>query len=608
MEKKITAKPLAETIDFKPGDRIRYTDPRHDAAMVGTVVDVEKGSESGDYVQTDWMSVKWDATGKTEVIHFTSPKLDTMEVVAAFNPDKDYDEGKVPCDMCNGLGEVHYEDGIEKCRTCAGTGKQNDMGMHEGLARLGLKSSAPYKAQTPPPAKAYKDGDKFFPREGLYPSGKPAKVKDLAKPGAKKTEVAKPKKVEGEKMDKPVFKSAKTYAIAAAEVSAQDKAAIDKLFTRPAGISDEEWFDRVYNIHFDIEDVEMDLPKRAESYIDEKTAQAIHAFTPEQAMNIYTSRGYDKMRETSKNPIVDEMLQWMLQTYRSGKPLNITSEGKPAEKVSCTDEKCGGRGWRLYKSGEGEVWDTCEECNPGAKRVPHNPPMNVKSAKVKAVSEEGSDEHLMVWDAVCETFKVEHDDITVTPDDLNHGYTVEGLPDGDIFVYVSSEDAEYAALDRVREDLKNDPELFSQDWLKQHLFMSPTDARIMAGELADSYVEDMEADFAVKEAHLQPEYDAAEEAGDEESMEAIVEQAKEALRDAYDDEVEKALLNDPVGYLVDEQGLYESVEALIEAGLVRVDIEEAAKDAVDTDGAGHFLSSEDGELHELSNGMPYVRV
>ena len=39
-----------------------------------------------------------------------------------------------------------------------------------------------------------------------------------------------------------------------------------------------------------------------------------------------------------------------------------------------------------------------------------------------------------------------------------------------------------------------------------------------------------------------------------------------------------------------------------------IDIDRAARDAVDTDGPGHFLSSYDGETYELPGGGVYWRV
>lgn len=778
---KLHAKPLGETLTFKVGDRIRYTDPKFEAPMVGTVVEMEKGSDGGDYVKTDWMKVKWDATGKVETVHFTSPKVDHMEVVAGVTADLEVKEFNDPEEFkrvaeeeaakskahfskhgrillqapysehpedknivkvlalwSNRDGEQEYvtwvmntkEDtrawghyfgmnlekaladfnsrGVETNMTytpdtaeallntpmhpdvkdikASSFGKfseslerrfgisPSDVGLDdpkdfkkrlgkmtidEFLQRLAdkydldskedlgiessLEASAPYTAKTPPPAKQYKEGDKFFPREGLYPSGDKPEVKDLTKPGTKKTEVAMPKKVKAadktvelpikhikddlkefkdltkkidemkkedegvlkkagepvkeekkveagfredqtevrerdedtaenmairraergrppnkEKKDTdkvyyvkkergmlpPAFKSAKTYTISAAEVSEQDKAAIDKLFTRPAGISDEEWFDRVYNIHFDIEDVEMDLPKRAESYIDEKTAQAIHAFTPEQAMNIYESRGYANRREGSKNPIVDEMVEWMAQTYRSGKPLTITS------------------------------------------------------------AEEGSDAHLSAWDAVATDFKVDQDEIELVE---GEHYGVSGWKvevDGEeLFIFESDEDAETAALNSVRDTLESEPELFNQDWLSGYLILSDTDRRLIADEEADSYVESMDDEDILAEADMVDEH---EEAGDDEAKDHVLEAAKEKVRDSYFDIVHEKL-SDPIDYFVNELGTY-SVEDLLKANFIRIDIEEAAKDAVSEDGVGHFLSSYDGELHELSNGMPYIRV
>lgn len=60
-----------------------------------------------------------------------------------------------------------------------------------------------------------------------------------------------------------------------------------------------------------------------------------------------------------------------------------------------------------------------------------------------------------------------------------------------------------------------------------------------------------------------------------------------------------------MSYLEDIYGREEAVKQAIEiAGL---DVAEAAKDAIGSDGAGHFLSSYDGETHETSAGLVYWR-
>lgn len=53
-------------------------------------------------------------------------------------------------------------------------------------------------------------------------------------------------------------------------------------------------------------------------------------------------------------------------------------------------------------------------------------------------------------------------------------------------VYDSHDDAEREAIARVKNDLQDDPSMFSQEWLQNHLYISDTDKRIIAGEEADA--------------------------------------------------------------------------------------------------------------------------
>lgn len=116
------------------------------------------------------------------------------------------------------------------------------------------------------------------------------------------------------KFEAPRVEAAKVEGSPEVNVSDEDKVAVDQTLARPAGISDEEWFDRVYNSHFLLEDTEMALPERASAYIDEKTAELINAFSPEQAVSIYDKRGYAKLPSSSRNHVVDEIVDHLRTT------------------------------------------------------------------------------------------------------------------------------------------------------------------------------------------------------------------------------------------------------------------------------------------------------
>ena len=58
-------------------------------------------------------------------------------------------------------------------------------------------------------------------------------------------------------------------------------------------------------------------------------------------------------------------------------------------------------------------------------------------------------------------------------------------------------------------------------------------------------------------------------------------------------------------YLDDIYGDEAAKKAIEIAG---IDVEAAAKEAVSTDGEGHFLSGYDGETHETKGGLVYWRT
>jgi len=105
----------------------------------------------------------------------------------------------------------------------------------------------------------------------------------------------------------------------------------------------------------------------------------------------------------------------------------------------------------------------------------------------------------------------------------------------------------------------------------------------MAGEEADRRVEDMEDEEVMQEAGIDDP-----------------EEAREALQEKYYDEMYKAL-EDPINYFVDEQGIY-TIEDLMKQSFIRIDVDRAAQDAIDTDGVAHFLDGYDNEEVELPSG------
>lgn len=147
--------------------------------------------------------------------------------------------------------------------------------------------------------------------------------------------------------------------------------------------------------------------------------------------------------------------------------------------------------------------------------------------------------------------------------------------DGEEWNWIESEDAaEDIAREYVKGNLETEPELFTKDWLKSFFWVSETDARLIAIDMAEMRFEDEEYD--------------------------------EEKYSEYIDEVEARILKDPFQYFVHDKGLY-SEEDLVKQNFMVLDVDSAAQDAVDVDGWAHFLSSYDGEFRQLPSGIVIFR-
>ena len=155
--------------------------------------------------------------------------------------------------------------------------------------------------------------------------------------------------------------------------------------------------------------------------------------------------------------------------------------------------------------------------------------------------------------------------------------------DGEEYIFIESEEiAEGIAIDQVKEDLEDDPNMFTQTWLQDFLYISDTDKRMICNDEEDSIREQ------VRDEKLDEE---------EEEIEKIVETRLDEYRTS---------LENPIEYFVNEQGIY-SVEDLMKQSWININIDEAAKDAINTDGWAHFLSRYNGEHETTDNGVVYFR-
>jgi len=175
------------------------------------------------------------------------------------------------------------------------------------------------------------------------------------------------------------------------------------------------------------------------------------------------------------------------------------------------------------------------------------------------------------------------------------------------WIFTDFDDARKRAIQQ-EEDLLESEEQIASDLARrfpeeEFIFITETDKRILAQDLTDS-LEDSLQDDAEKIAREQleddyREFDLTEKDVDEESkkfkdeLESLKKRRLQELIDTESDEIERKLDEDPIGYLVDDQGLY-SHEDLLKQSFVRTDIEKMAEFVINTDGVGNTLASYDG--------------
>jgi antirestriction protein len=142
------------------------------------------------------------------------------------------------------------------------------------------------------------------------------------------------------------------------------------------------------------------------------------------------------------------------------------------------------------------------------------------------------------------------------------------------------------------EQMVDDMGIESFNDFEYYLDISETDRRLLSQEMADSYVQDIRDEDGgnrlIEEAGLN--VDEYEDASDE-SKEEMLDLASSMVSDEYYDTWYEGL-NDPKGFLVDEQGMY-SVEDFAKANFVRVDYDRLA-DALEQD---YTFIEHDGDLY-----------
>jgi len=173
------------------------------------------------------------------------------------------------------------------------------------------------------------------------------------------------------------------------------------------------------------------------------------------------------------------------------------------------------------------------------------------------------------------------------------------------WVVVENEDQmRELALEVVKQDLEQEPEIFNQDFIERHINMDRL-RRDLWSDVLDMRIEDL-TDSASRHPDLfwkdyeGEGFDAPEEDEDGNRPDPDDSQIEELAERQAEDQ-----LKDPMSYLEDIYGREDAAKEAIK--IAGIDIDAAAEDAVDTDGAEHFLARYDGTAHETKNGLVYWR-
>jgi len=182
--------------------------------------------------------------------------------------------------------------------------------------------------------------------------------------------------------------------------------------------------------------------------------------------------------------------------------------------------------------------------------------------------------------------------------------------DGDVEyrVFKTEDDAEETAIEQVRYDLEENPEYFNQDWLMNYI--DGDFFEVTLNDMNDSYVQDIESESDSKYANrliaelvengLMDEEDAESDNAEELAIDLKYDYVDLLTREKLEEG------NDGLDYFINNFGEVETYKMVMDNNLI--DIIEASRDAVSTDGIAHFLSSYDGETLYLYDDYVAYRI
>ena len=161
-------------------------------------------------------------------------------------------------------------------------------------------------------------------------------------------------------------------------------------------------------------------------------------------------------------------------------------------------------------------------------------------------------------------------------------------------------DQAYAlAVEVVKQDLEQEPELFNKDFIERHINTDKLREELES-DVVDHRIEDLTEMAENEKEDFWEEWKRAGlrlPKGEREPTGAEIEELAQKQAESQ--------LEDPMRYLEDIYGDEAAAKAIKIAG---IDVDAAADDAVDTDGWEHFLARYDGNSHETVSGLIYWRV
>lgn len=199
------------------------------------------------------------------------------------------------------------------------------------------------------------------------------------------------------------------------------------------------------------------------------------------------------------------------------------------------------------------------------------------------------------------------------PDDSSHTDTTALKLDvngQEWLLFKNDDEAVKYALEIVSNDLNDSPEIFTQSWLRD--FVDTEKLRDAIGDPYEDWSNDVEnmdydelLDKMVEEGYTDEGEGLFFKLNGEHRVQNPV--RYKALRAIKDDYIEKEKPTwEPWEWLEDVYGKEDAIKEGIR--MAGIDIAEAAKSAVSTDGWPHFVARYDGHSHEVENGAVYCRI